>query len=117
MEYIIIKMYVNEKHPDLYDYELGILDKLADEMRTYASESGRRLCFASMTAMSDGLPYTIPFAEVEYTGELSSEEKAKYVAYLKRFSHDTKDMEKDSGRATLELVRFSKIDDEIFDLR
>lgn len=118
MDYIIVKHYIANLDSDYREINMDKLGALLNEMKLYAKSSGKQLLYAVMSESCDGFPVVQDtFADIEYTGELSDEEKDNYVDFLKRLSYN----EEYSSRSDrmklhcmLKLIRFRKITDEIF---
>ena len=119
MEYVIIKLYLNEMQGDCHDIHIEDFEATLKEMQGYAKSINRKLFFAPITNDgSIGLPVDCtPFAEIEYTCNLEKAEKASFITFLKRLSVDAK-IEKGylCEFNTLRMVTFKKIEAEIFEL-
>ena len=119
MDYIIIKLYLNDIQGDCHDIHIADFEKTFKEMQSYAKSMNRNLYFVPLTSDNNaGLPIACtPFAEIEYTGTLSEAEKKSFVEYMKSFSVDaeikTPYLEE---FCTLKMVKFKKIEDEIFEI-
>ena len=119
MGYIIIKLYTNEIQDDFHDINIDKLNLLVQEMQDYAKGNGKKLYLVSITSdPRSGIPVDCsPFAEVEYTDNITQEEKTKYVEYLKKLSMDAEIIgEYLEEYNTLKMVKFKKIEDEIFEI-
>ena len=120
MDYIVIKLHFNDKNADIHDIYINESNKLFERMRLYAKEHGRSLYFSSVTSGAEcGVPVEIiPFAEVEYTGTLTEEEKRQYIDWLKFFSIDGEYVAEGCIEEfpPLKMVRFRKVDDEFIEL-
>lgn len=119
MDYIIIKLYLNELNGDFHDVNAADFELAVKELRDVAAKSGRKLYF--VTSANDGcvgLPVSCtPFAEIEYTGSIEADEKEQYIELLKRLSMDaeTKGEYLESFK-TLTMVKFKKTYDEIIEI-
>ena len=119
MGYVIIKLYVNELQGDFHDINISNFESIVKEMQDYAAKSNKKLFFAALANdESVGIPVSCtPFAEIEYTDSITVEEKHQYVDYLKKLSANAKlngiYLEESN---TLTMVKFRKIEDEIFEI-
>ena len=114
MEYIVIKLYLNEMQGDCYDIHSEDFEKNYKNLQGYAESINRRLYLAPMTASLIGID---PFAEVEYTKDLSQEEKQNIVGYIKIFFTDGKVKGRELEEFnTLKMVKFEKIEDGVFEI-
>ncbi|MBR2339233.1 MAG: hypothetical protein IKA74_00180 [Clostridia bacterium] len=119
MEYVIIKLYVNQLQDDFHDINIDIASSTVKKLKRYAKSKNRKLFFVPIVNDTVyGFPCDCtPFAEIEYTGSLSEEEKKTYVEYAKRFSANTAFDSKFFNRfVTISMIRFKKIEDEIFEI-
>ena len=119
MEYIVIKLYLNGMMGECHDIHIEDFNAMLKEMQEYAKSLNRKLYFVSLTSDQEmGLPVDCtPFAEIEYTGALSCEEKKKLVKYMKSFSIDAEIKNHYLEEfCTLSMVKFKKIDDDIFEI-
>jgi len=120
MDYLIVKLYLNEIDEDCHDLHISDQEARYQEFSKYAETIGKQLFF--MPVANDprvGLPVCgTPFAEVEYSGELDAREKQEIVEYLKKFSLDATVKK---GRLyefpSLAMVKFKKTEDEVLVLR
>ena len=118
MDYIIVKHYIADLDLDYREIYMDKLGALLNKMKLYAKSNGKQLFYAVMSESCDGFPVVQDtFADIEYTGKLSDEEKDNYIKFLKRLSYNE---EYNSGNdrmklhCMLKLIRFRKITDEIF---
>ena len=119
MEYIVIKLYLNGIQGDCHDIHIEDFEESFKKMQDYARSINRKLYFAPLTSDQEcGLPVECtPFAEIEYTGVLSEAEKKTLVQYIKGFSIDAEiKMPYLNEFCVLKMVKFKKIDDEIFEI-
>lgn len=119
MDYIIIKLYLNDIQGDCHDIRIEDFEKTYKEMQNYAKSINKKLYFVPLTSDNeDGLPINCtPFAEIEYTGTLSGAEKKSFVEYIKSFSIDAEiSMPYLEEFCTLKMVKFKKIEDEIVEI-
>ena len=120
MDYIIVKHYIADLDEDYREINMDKIQSLLGKMKEYAKSTGKELLYAAMSEYCLGFPVTPDtFADVEYTGELTNEEKKSYVKFLKLLSYN----EEYSARSDrfrlysmLRLIRFRKITDEILTL-
>ena len=77
MEYIVIKLYLNEIQCDCHDIHIEDFEETFKKMQSYVKSMNRKLYFVPLTNnLQTGLPINCtPFAEIEYTGTLSETEK------------------------------------------
>lgn len=118
MKYVIIKFYGNEIDGDWHDIHLenGEYEEDMVKIHSYAEQNDSRLFVALVTNNGlEGPPVNSDvFAEVEYTEELSEEEKNEYVKFLRKFSKTAEIKRRalcDYERLT--MVSFKKIDADI----
>ena len=89
MDYIIIKHYIAHLDPDYREINMSKLEALLCKMKLYAKESGKQLLYAVMSENNYGFPVRQDtFADIEYTGEISDEEKQRYTQFLKSLSYN-----------------------------
>lgn len=119
MEYIVIKLYLNGIQGDCHDMRTSDFEESFKKLQSYSESINRRLYFAPLTNdQENGLPIDCtPFAEVEYTGVLSNEEKETLVEYMKSFSINAEiKLPYLEEFSALRMVKFKKIEDEIFEI-
>ena len=118
MDHIIVKHYIADLDQDYRELNMDKLGTLLNEMKLYAKSCGKQLLYAVMSESCDGFPVVQDtFADIEYTGELSDEEKGNYVKFLKRLSYNEEYSSRNNRmklHCMLKLIRFRKITDEIF---
>lgn len=118
MDYIIVKHYIADLDMDYREINMDKINALLTKMKRYAKQLGKQLLYAVMSESCDGFP--VPqdtFADIEYTGEISAEEKNNYIHFLKRLSYNEEYNAKTDRmklHCMLKLIRFRKITDEIF---
>ena len=114
---IIIKIYLNESASDAY-HDLSIEEKenaIKSIKIALPSKDVRIVAF-------DNYGYDIePFAEVEYTGNLSEKEKNACIQAVKDLSADGEFISNGKEnelveKTTVDLIKFHRIDDEIIRL-
>ena len=116
MNYIIIKLYVNEIDGDFHDIHYSEYEKDIVEIHEYAKKNNSRLFFTCVTnncidgpAISGDV-----FAEVTYTEDLNKEEKCEYIKFLRKFSKTAEVKRKRLCEyETLTMVNFKHIDSDI----
>lgn len=117
MDYVIIKHYIADLDSDYREINMDRIQRLLDKMKHYAKASGKQLLYAVMSECLDGFPVVQDtFADIEYTGELTDEEKNTYVQFLKRLSYNEEYSERPNRiklHCMLKLIRFRKITDEM----
>lgn len=116
MDTVIIKLYTNNQLDEYHDLCINEFENILGEMKKYAKEHGKTLCFAAIG--NSGFPIDNDcFAEVEYTGDMQDTEKKYYLETLNELATDA---EISVGEMdifnTLRFVRFRKITDEIITL-
>ena len=94
------------------------MERMHKKMKSYADLSGKNLIYTTMKNPSlEGLPVNSDaYAEVEYTGELTEQEKKQYVTFLRNLSMDEEYIMRDDRiklYCALKAIRFKKINDEI----
>ncbi len=121
MDYLIIKLYLNEIDPDWHDINMDTYNSELGELDDYAKSMGKKLFFASLHNGGgvDEHSRFRPFAEVEYTGILSEDEKKRYIEYLKKLSIDAQVNHRGNEIimkefCALSLIRFKRIEDDIY---
>ena len=118
MDYIIIKHYIADLDTDYREINMDKLGALLNKMKLYAKLNGKQLLYAVMSESCEGFPVAQDtFADIEYTGELSDEEKENYVKFLKRLSYNEEYSSRNDRmklHCMLKLIRFRKITEEIF---
>lgn len=117
MDFIIIKHYIADLDEDYREINMSKINSLLDKMKDYAKSTGKELLYAVMSENCYGFPVNQDtFADIEYTGELTDEEKKKYAQFLKGLSYN-EEYNSTSNRmrlyCMLRLIRFRKITDEI----
>ena len=118
MKYVIIKFYGNEIDADWHDIHLenGEYEEDMIEIHNYAEKNGSQLFVTLVTNDGQNGPAVCGdvFAEVEYTEELSEEEKNEYIKFLRKFSKTAEIKRKAfCDYETLTMVSFKKIDADI----
>ena len=117
MDYIIIKHYIADLDPDYREINMSKLEDLLCKMKLYAKESGKQLLYAVMSENDYGFPVRQDtFADIEYTGEISDEEKQRYTQFLKSLSYNEEYSARNDRmklHCMLKLIRFRKITDEL----
>ena len=116
MKYVIIKFYGNEIDGDFHDLYYSEYEKDMVEIHKYAAQNNSRLFVACVTNNGIDGPAVSGdvFAEVEYTEELSEEEKCKYINFLKKLSKTAEIKRKQLYEyETLKMVSFKHIDADI----
>ena len=117
MDYIIIKHYIADLDIEYREINMDKIGIMLGKMKRYAKATGRQLLYAVMSESCDGFPVKQDtFADIEYTGELTDEEKNNYIQFLKRLSYN-EEYSTRTGRmklyCMLKMVRFRKTTDEI----
>ena len=106
---VTIKLYKNEMDTDYHDMMLECYPQLFADLQSYFSAKNTHLCIAYLHACMAVLDST-PFAEVEYTGELTKQDKDVCIDALMKLSGD---WEYRSGGmcefSQLQLIKFAKI--------
>ena len=116
MNYIIIKLYLNELGGDWHDVNYSDYEKKTVAIHNFAKRHNSRLFISCITNNGIDGPAICGdvFAEVEYTEQLSEEEKKAYIEFLKWMS---KDAEFKRGylvpRDTLSMVSFRRVEREV----
>lgn len=117
MDYVIIKHYIADLDQDYREINMDKIGALLDKMKLYAKTNGKELIYAVMSESCYGFPVVQDtFVDIEYTGELTDEEKKNYVQFLKRLSYNEEYSSKTDRMklyCMLKLIRFRKITDEI----
>ena len=119
MNYLVVKLYINDIQGDYHDIMVNKWESLMNEMIDYANANGKKMYFASLTTdQFIGLPIDCtPFAEIEYTGNINDDEKKQYIEYVRKFSMSAQIKGKNLEEVnTLKMVKFRKIDDEIYEI-
>ena len=127
---VLIKLYRNEfSDNDYHDWMIDRYPLFAEELKKHLQERGKSfylMCLSSDTL--NGAPCNgNPFAEIEYTGSLTQEEKQNCLETLKKLSSDLEWYQTKNGRkketksrefSTLTLVKIRKIkeDEELLEL-
>ena len=118
---ILIKLYRNEfSCNDYHDWMLDRYPLFVKELERYIQEKGKSVYLICMaTNIIDCTPLAKPFAEIEYTGNFSPDEREKCFDVLKRLSSDIEWYTEKIGRkkeltyrefSTLMLVKIRKIE-------
>ena len=119
MEYIVVKLYLNGMQDDCHDMHIEDFEESFKKLQGYVKSTNRKLYFAPLTNNQViGLPIDCtPFAEIEYTGTLSEAEKKELVQYMKGFSINAEVKRSCLEEfCTLTMVKFKKVEDEIFEI-
>ena len=120
MDYIIVKHYIADLDEDYREINMSKINSLLDKMKDYAKSTGKELLYAVMSEYCLGFPVKPDnFADVEYTGVLTVDEKKSYAKFLKLMSYNEEyNARSDRMRRypMLKLIRFRKITDEILTL-
>ena len=116
MKYVIIKFYGNEIDGDYHDIHYDEYEKDMVEIHKYAEQNDSRLfVFCVTNNGTDGPAISGDiFAEVEYTENLSEEEKSEYIKFLTKFSKTAELKRKRLCEyKTLKMVSFKHINADI----
>ena len=115
-KYLLIKLvFADEMHSDLHDINLGLYEKLSQDIDKYAESLG---AIALLESVYNYLPMiNRSYACIEYNFDLSDDEKTRIVKYLKGYFDDW--YYEDGGMNTyntLSVVRFLKVDGEVMNV-
>ena len=116
MKYVIIKFYGNEIDGDFHDAYYSEYEKDMVEIHDFAKQNNSMLFVSCITNNGTDGPAVSGdvFAEVEYTEELSEEEKCEYIKFLKKYSKTAEIKKKQlCDYPTLQMVNFKRIDSDI----
>lgn len=85
--FIIIKIYRNDfSSSAFHDLEIEPYEEVQENLKNYVESIGRRLYIVGLYGVD--LIDTTPFAEIEYGGSLSENEKQTMIRHLKNFFSD-----------------------------
>ncbi len=113
---VIFKLYRNQIFEHNYrNLMVSSYPVIVDRLKKYVERLGKSFYF---TYLSGELVHGTPIVEVEYTQDLSSQEKEFYIDALKKLSSEGEVFTTESGQiikeeSTLLLVKFIKIGDNI----
>ena len=116
MNYVTMKLYINEIDGDWHDINEEEYEKSTAQIHEFAKQHNSRLFFTVVSndgLIGPGIDCDV-FAQIEYTEELSEEEKNEYVAFLKEISKSAEVRGKYlTPYETLTMVSFRRVVSEV----
>lgn len=108
---VIIKVYRNNDTSDLRDLMLDELGENIKELKEFGDQIKKEIFFTVLDASELSETNLTTFAEIEYTGELSPDEKEYYIETIKHF---TISGEYNYKKRSLEIIKHNDLQGVIF---
>ncbi len=121
-EVVLIKFYRNDfSDDDYHDWMIEVYCHFVQALEDYFIERGKRFYFMPLSPnVWHSAPVNgTPFAEIEYTGTISVDEKQECIKTLQKLSSDIEWYEEKKGRkkeliyrefSSLKLVKFRRLE-------